>query len=91
MSTTTDTSAATPKAEKYGSLPKTRFFIGFSLISHSTSTVRLGNSGLKISRIILGSLSHMGVDLRSPECLLTGYYLRMHDLRFHHMAKVDVG
>ena len=55
MSATNETNAATRKVEKYGGVKKL-----ILLLPPLTpcSTVRLGNSGLKVSRIILGSSSH---------------------------------
>ena len=58
MSTNNATDVATPRAGKYGSVPK--ILPLSSPLIPSTSTVRLGNSGLKVSRIILGSFSHFG-------------------------------
>jgi len=72
MSTTNGTSVATPKVGKYGDVQKTWCLIVRALNSHPASTVRLGNSGLKVSRIILGPLSHMRVNLRLAEVLTGG-------------------
>lgn len=40
------------------------------LTSYLTFTVRLGNSGLKVSRIILGSLSHFQDNIYSTNVLI---------------------
>jgi len=46
-----------------------------NLISDPTLVVRLGNSGLKISRIILGSLSRIRANLCLVEMLTGGIRL----------------
>ena len=58
MSTSNATNVAIPKAGKYGNASKVLPLLS-PLIS-STSAVRLGNSGLKVSRIILGPFSRFG-------------------------------
>lgn len=57
MSTTSDTNAATQKVGQYGKIQEPRFVVA-SLTFYLIFAVRLGNSGLKVSRIILGSLLH---------------------------------
>lgn len=66
------TDVTTLKVGKYGSVQKSRYLISRALISHLAPTVRVGNSGLKVSRIILGPLLHMRVNLHLAEILTGG-------------------
>ena len=92
MSTTNVVNPTTPKVGKHGSVPKTRrAFASANLTFRLTPTVRLGNSGLKVSRIILGSSSRVQVNLRLTGHLPVKYVARMHELWLHEMARMDVG